>query len=217
MQAPRQQSEGPVLIVRGLHPYKVNADGLFNLLCLYGNVEKVKFLAGEPGSALVQMADSLGAERAAKLLHSAEFFGSVVQVYRTTLDSADSSEPLFRLADGTESLKHYAYSDYNRFSTSADAARNHIRPPSRWLHFFNAPAKIISYDIRGLLSLLGCSAPESITVFASKTGFTTSGLIQFETASAAVEAVVACNHVRLVDDCGSAGLVLKLNFFPRKH
>lgn len=35
-------SGSPVLMVYGLNPEKMNCDRLFNVLCLYGNVSKVK-------------------------------------------------------------------------------------------------------------------------------------------------------------------------------
>ncbi len=40
--AARGPQEGAVLMVYGLNMDKMNADRLFNLLCLYGNVFKVK-------------------------------------------------------------------------------------------------------------------------------------------------------------------------------
>lgn len=35
------QAESPVLMVYGLEPSKMNCDKVFNVFCLYGNVEKV--------------------------------------------------------------------------------------------------------------------------------------------------------------------------------
>lgn len=149
MQPQRQQSEGPVLIVHGLNTSKVNADGLFNLLCLYGNVDKIMFVASEPGSTMVQMSDPQGTERAARRLDNAQLFRSVVQIVRTTLASVHaSSKATFKLPDGTESINNFVDSVYNRFSRPADASRNHITLPSQWVHFFNAPGIIIDHDIR---------------------------------------------------------------------
>lgn len=35
-------ADSPVLMVYGLEPSKVNADKVFNIFCLYGNVERVR-------------------------------------------------------------------------------------------------------------------------------------------------------------------------------
>ena len=34
-------ADSPVLMVYGLEPSKINADKVFNIFCLYGNVERV--------------------------------------------------------------------------------------------------------------------------------------------------------------------------------
>lgn len=38
------QADSPVIMVYGLDPFKINADRIFNIFCLYGNVERVSFL-----------------------------------------------------------------------------------------------------------------------------------------------------------------------------
>lgn len=37
------QADSPVIMVYGLDPFKINADRIFNIFCLYGNVERVSF------------------------------------------------------------------------------------------------------------------------------------------------------------------------------
>lgn len=38
------QADSPVIMVYGLDPFKINADRIFNIFCLYGNVERVSLL-----------------------------------------------------------------------------------------------------------------------------------------------------------------------------
>lgn len=38
------QADSPVIMVYGLDPFKINADRIFNVFCLYGNVERVSLL-----------------------------------------------------------------------------------------------------------------------------------------------------------------------------
>jgi hypothetical protein len=46
---------GTVLMLYGLCSKKANATRVFNILCLFGNVRKVKFLMTKEGCAMVQM------------------------------------------------------------------------------------------------------------------------------------------------------------------
>ena len=75
---PRQ---GCVVIFHALNADKMNCDRLFNLLCLYGNVERIKFLKTKEGAALVQMGDSVACERVVNNLHGAYAFDSRMQVF----------------------------------------------------------------------------------------------------------------------------------------
>jgi len=72
--------EGAVLMVYGLNMERMNADRLFNLLCLYGNVFKVKFLKTKEGSAMVQMGDAASVDRAIFYLNGLEFFNTKMNV-----------------------------------------------------------------------------------------------------------------------------------------
>lgn len=38
-------ADSPVIMVYGLDPVKINADRVFNIFCLYGNVERVRTTA----------------------------------------------------------------------------------------------------------------------------------------------------------------------------
>ena len=49
--------DSPVLMVYGLDQSKMNCDQVFNVFCLYSNVEKVKVMKSKPGTAMVEMAD----------------------------------------------------------------------------------------------------------------------------------------------------------------
>ena len=44
-------------MVYGLDQSKMNCDQVFNVFCLYSNVEKVKVMKSKPGTAMVEMAD----------------------------------------------------------------------------------------------------------------------------------------------------------------
>ncbi|KAG0414249.1 hypothetical protein HPB47_008596 [Ixodes persulcatus] len=64
----RPQAAGPyqgsLLIVYGLNSDKMNAEKLFNLFCLYGNIVNINFSKNKMGCIMVQMEDRLAKERA---------------------------------------------------------------------------------------------------------------------------------------------------------
>ncbi|XP_005953350.1 heterogeneous nuclear ribonucleoprotein L-like [Haplochromis burtoni] len=70
-----------VAMVSGLHPSKMNCTRIFNLFCLYGNIEKVKFMKSVPGTALVEMGDEYAVDRAITHLNSIKVFGKRLNVW----------------------------------------------------------------------------------------------------------------------------------------
>ncbi|NWH83008.1 HNRPL protein, partial [Piaya cayana] len=70
----------PVLMVYGLDQAKMNCDRVFNIFCLYGNVEKVKFMKSKPGAAMVEMADGYAVDRAITHLNNNFMFGQKLNV-----------------------------------------------------------------------------------------------------------------------------------------
>ncbi|NWH47505.1 HNRLL protein, partial [Hypocryptadius cinnamomeus] len=69
-----------VVMVSGLHQLKMNCSRVFNLFCLYGNIEKVKFMKTIPGTALVEMGDEYAVERAVTHLNNVKLFGKRLNV-----------------------------------------------------------------------------------------------------------------------------------------
>ncbi|XP_060889874.1 heterogeneous nuclear ribonucleoprotein L-like [Labrus mixtus] len=70
-----------VSMVSGLHPAKMNCSRVFNLFCLYGNVEKVKFMRSVAGTALVEMGDEYAVDRAVTHLDGVKVFGKKLNVW----------------------------------------------------------------------------------------------------------------------------------------
>ena len=58
---------GPVMMVYSLDADKFNCQKLFNLLCLYGNVKRIKFMKSKQGCAMIEFADCEGVSKACKL------------------------------------------------------------------------------------------------------------------------------------------------------
>ncbi|KFO71677.1 Heterogeneous nuclear ribonucleoprotein L, partial [Cuculus canorus] len=128
-------ADSPVLMVYGLDQSKMNCDRVFNIFCLYGNVEKVKFMKSKPGAAMVEMADGYAVDRAITHLNNNFMFGQKLNVC----------------------YKDFSASRNNRFSTPEQAAKNRIQHPSNVLHFFNAPLEVTEdnfYEVTPFLLFL---------------------------------------------------------------
>jgi heterogeneous nuclear ribonucleoprotein L len=186
--------QGSVCMVYGLNHEKVNCDRLFNLFCLYGNVIRVKFLKSKEGCAMVQMGDAASVERALHNLNGAFFFANKIQVgYSKQAYLNDVQQP-HDLPDGTPSFKDYMGNRNNRFTNPDAAGKNRIQPPSRVLHFFNTPFGVDEEEMKKLFEDQEVAPPKSVKLFPSKTERSSSGLLEFEGVSDALEALVVVNH-----------------------
>ncbi|TKS67968.1 Heterogeneous nuclear ribonucleoprotein L-like [Collichthys lucidus] len=209
-----------VAMVSGLHPAKMNCSHIFNLFCLYGNVEKVsaavrplpakqtrpdglslqvKFMKSVAGTALVEMGDEYAVDRAVTHLDSIKVFGRKLSVCVSKQQAVIPSQ-VFELPDGCSSYQDFSLTRNNRFS-SAQGSRNIIQPPAALCAEHNVPAftKFKVFDAK----------PAS-----SKT---LSGLLEFDSKLEAVEALTVLNHhqIRIPNSCSP--FTLKLCFSTSPH
>uniref|UniRef100_A0A5F8HJ41 Heteroous nuclear ribonucleoprotein L like n=1 Tax=Monodelphis domestica TaxID=13616 RepID=A0A5F8HJ41_MONDO len=204
---------GSVVMVSGLHQLKMNCSRVFNLFCLYGNIEKVKFMKTIPGTALVEMGDEYAVERAVTHLNNVKLFGKRLNVCVSKQHSVVPSQ-IFELEDGTSSYKDFAMSKNNRFTSAGQASKNIIQPPSCVLHYYNVPlcvtedtfAKSVDYDMK-----------TTITFYLLASAKTLSGLLEWECKTDAVEALTALNHYQIRVPNGSNPYTLKLCFSTSSH
>ncbi|ROT65024.1 Heterogeneous nuclear ribonucleoprotein L [Penaeus vannamei] len=186
--------QGAVLMVYGLNKDKMNADRIFNLLCLYGNVVRIKFLKTKEGCAMVQMGDALAVERAVANLNNTTFFSCKMQLgYSKQAFLADVQQP-YDLPDGTPSFKDYMGNKNNRFINPEMASKNRIQPPSKILHFFNTPPGLDEDQLKQVFIDGGVTEPKSIKLFPSKTERSSSGLLEFNNISEALEGLQVPLH-----------------------
>uniref|UniRef100_A0A8C5TTG1 RRM domain-containing protein n=1 Tax=Malurus cyaneus samueli TaxID=2593467 RepID=A0A8C5TTG1_9PASS len=156
-------ADSPVLMVYGLDQAKMNCDRVFNVFCLYGNVEKVKFMKSKPGAAMVEMADGYAVDRAITHLNNNFMFGQKLNVC-VSKQHAIMPGQSYGLEDGSCSYKDFSGSRNNRFSTPEQAAKNRIQHPSNVLHFFNAPLDVTEdnfYELGRSSSCCSSGTPES--------------------------------------------------------
>jgi len=223
--APRQ---GCVVIFHALNAEKMNCDRLFNLLCLYGNVERIKFLKTKEGAALVQMGDPVACERVINNLHGAHAFDSRMQVsFSKQMFLEDQNNP-GDLKDGTCAFKDYHRNRNNRFSTPTSAAKNRIQAPCELVHFYNAPPGMIEEEILQIIEMEAGVRPLSCKIFLPKGAETvqksTSGLLKFDARKTATDVVCLANHAFVVvpdkpqkEDGQPNGHIFKLCFSNSKE
>ncbi|XP_048488175.1 heterogeneous nuclear ribonucleoprotein L isoform X3 [Plutella xylostella] len=204
--------QGAVMMVYGLDPQTVNADRLFNLCCLYGNVVRIKFLKTKEGTAMVQMGDAVSVERCVQNLNNV-----TVGDYTLTLafsKQAYLSEVMnpYPLPDKSPSFKDYVGNKNNRFLTPASIHKNRIQPPSKVLHFFNTPPDVSDEQLLQVFQDYGVAPPHTISKFPLKSERSSSGLMEFQNISQSVMAIMACNHATIQHPGAKFPFVMKLCF-----
>ncbi|XP_053239513.1 heterogeneous nuclear ribonucleoprotein L-like [Podarcis raffonei] len=210
-------TSGSVVMVTGLHQQKMNCSRIFNLFCLYGNIEKVKFMRSIPGTALVEMGDEYAVERAVTHLNNITLFGKRINVCVSKQNSVIPSQ-LFELKDGTSSSKDFTMSKNNRFTNAGQASKNIIQPPSCVLHYHNVPLCVTEDTFVKLCDDHKVLRFIKHKVFDPKpSAKTLSGLLAWECKTHAMEALSVLNHYQIKDPNGSDPYTLKLCFSTSSH
>ncbi|KAB0792617.1 hypothetical protein PPYR_14576 [Photinus pyralis] len=225
------QQPGSVLMVYGLDPLRTNADKLFNLMCLYGNVARIKFLKSKEGTAMVQLGDGVAVERcvqnlnnvivgltgAAPILKEEENRNNNCAEHKLQL--AFSKQPFlsevtnpYPLPDKSPSYKEYITNKNNRFMNPTMASKNRIQPPSKILHFFNTPPQVTENELIQVFKDYDVIPPKAVKLFPMKSERSSSGLLEFDNTSEAVAAVMACNHAAIDSPGTKFPFIMKLCF-----
>ncbi|XP_047247249.1 heterogeneous nuclear ribonucleoprotein L-like isoform X2 [Girardinichthys multiradiatus] len=194
-------ADSPVVMAYGLDTAKMNADRVFNIFCLYGNVERVKFMKSKPGAAMVEMGDCYAVDRAITHLNNNFLFGQKLNVC-VSKQQAIVPGQCYELEDGTSSFKDFHGSRNNRFASPEQAAKNRIQHPSNVLHFFNAQPDVTPEIFSQICEELGVKSPINVKMFTGKSGAapsdrSASGLLEWESINDAMEALALMNHYQM--------------------
>uniref|UniRef100_A0A7N6AG29 RRM domain-containing protein n=1 Tax=Anabas testudineus TaxID=64144 RepID=A0A7N6AG29_ANATE len=190
-----------VAMVSGLHPSKMNCTRIFNLFCLYGNIEKVGVSKRFP---LVCQTEAVHAK-----------FCAVCSVSK---QHAVIPSQVFELEDGSSSYKDFAMTRNNRFSSAGQASKNIIQPPSAVLHYYNVPPCISQDHLLRLCKEHDVPGFVKFKMFDAKpSSKTISGLLEFDSKTEAVEVLTVLNHYQIRIPNGSNPYTLKLCFSTSSH
>ncbi|XP_042612354.1 heterogeneous nuclear ribonucleoprotein L isoform X2 [Cyprinus carpio] len=209
-------ADSPVIMVYGLEPTKINADRVFNIFCLYGNVERVKFMKSKPGAAMVEMGDCYAVDRTISHLNNNMLFGQKLNVC-VSKQQAIMPGQSYQLEDGSCSFKDFHGNRNNRFTTAEQAAKNRIQQPSNVLHFFNGPPDCTVEAFSQICDELGIKNPASVKLFTGKSERSSSGLLEWESVNDAMEALAMMNHYQMTNPSGPYPYTLKLCFSTAQH
>ncbi|XP_061638093.1 heterogeneous nuclear ribonucleoprotein L-like isoform X1 [Phyllopteryx taeniolatus] len=214
-------ADSPVVMVYGLEPVKMNADRVFNIFCLYGNVERVKFMKSKPGAAMVEMGDCYAVDRAITHLNNNFLFGQKLNVC-VSKQQAIVPGQCYELEDGSSSFKDFHGSRNNRFTSPEQAAKNRIQHPSNVLHFFNAQPDVTPEIFSQICEDIGVKCPINVKMFTGKSGAapsdrSASGLLEWESINDAMEALALMNHYQMKNATGPYPYTLKLCFSTVQH
>lgn len=214
-------ADSPVVMVYGLEPTKMNADKVFNIFCLYGNVERVKFMKSKPGAAMVEMGDCYAVDRALTHLNNTFLFGQKLNVCVSKQQAIVPGQS-YELEDGSSSYKDFHGTRNNRFTSPEQAAKNRIQHPSNVLHFFNAPPDVTTEIFTQICEEVGVKNPADVKLFTGKSGAapsdrSASGLLEWESINDAMEALAMMNHYQMKNSAGPYPYTLKLCFSTVQH
>ncbi|XP_029191248.1 heterogeneous nuclear ribonucleoprotein L-like [Acropora muricata] len=219
MQAPRPflpprppAMEGAhVIMVYGLHESKMNCDRLFNVLCCYGNVLKIKFLLNKPGTAMVEMSDHVACNTIIQCLGKQKLFDKQLDVSFSKQKYLVHPTSVSNLDDGTPCFKDFSESKNHRFWTEQQSNKNRIFSPTKVLHFFNAPPDFSEEKVHEMCSFCGVEPPPRVKIFPNATR-SASGLLEWNDPFQALDAIAACNHYVIRDPAARTIFTVKLAF-----
>ncbi|PAA53627.1 hypothetical protein BOX15_Mlig031269g1 [Macrostomum lignano] len=204
----QQQSEEPqpstgscthrCLLLRNVPRNLVNCQRLFNLLCLYGNVLRLKFLRNRPDTVIAEFGQPADCSAALRHLSGCPLFGRRLTALPCRQDSVIKHRSVDTLPDGSPAYADYTGSKNNRFVVAGKARRNRLCSPSATLHFFNLPNGVTDANLSDLFGQCGAERPVRLVRFGNSGGGGAkfvAGLAEFSSRDAAVRAVCLANHL----------------------
>ncbi|THD25019.1 Smooth isoform P [Fasciola hepatica] len=206
------RSHTPVAMIYSMNMDSMNCDRLFNLVCLYGNVLRIKFLRSNEGTAMVQMGDPMAVDDLIDNLSGAVILGKQILIRPSKqTELLEVSQP-YNLPDGSPSFKDYSHCRNNRYSTSALASKNRKFRPSQALHYWNCPPNFELSQMQSIFRDAGAPIPAKMVPYTKANVRTSSGVLQWNSEADALIALALCNHTTLANPEGGLPFIVKFSF-----
>ncbi|KAL3991037.1 Fibronectin-binding protein A N-terminus (FbpA) family protein [Acanthocheilonema viteae] len=204
--------DGPVMMIYGIDQDNFNCDKLFNLLCLYGNCNKIKFMKSKTDTAMAQMGSVRQVYTTIDNLHGTMIFGNKLALRPSKQQILHEIRDPFILPDGTPSYRDYTNSRNQRYTTPELAARNRIVKPTHVLHWYNAPVTMTEEKLKDLFVDKGAVTPDKVVIFPQRSERSSAGICEFSNMGRATEALMLANHTPVESPVGKAPYIVKLAF-----
>ncbi|VDK77613.1 unnamed protein product [Onchocerca ochengi] len=204
--------DGPVMMIYGIDQDNFNCDKLFNLLCLYGNCNKIKFMKSKTDTAMAQMGSVRQVYTTIDNLHGTMIFGNKLALRPSKQQILHEIRDPFILPDGTPSYRDYTNSRNQRYTTPELAARNRIVKPTHVLHWYNAPVTMTEEKLKELFIDKGAVTPDKVVIFPQRSERSSAGICEFPNIERATEALMLANHTPVESPVGKAPYIVKLAF-----
>ena len=190
-------SSGCVLLLNKISP-RLNCEKIFNLFCIYGNVQKIKFLTNKDRAAMIQFTEPQGAKLALEHLNNIVILGEIINISMSKHDHiAGRTDMVTPLPDNTPSTMDFNNSPLWRYKSNA-LEKNAPAHPGTLVHFYNAPLDVTQHEIIEAIESLGSKSPISFKMFNKAGSKTQSGLMDFASVADAVDAITLANHIKFL-------------------
>lgn len=205
---------GCVVMAYGLDENKMNCERLFNVLCCYGNVLKIKFLLNKPGTAMAEMTDHVACNTIIQSLSGTIMFGKKIEFGYSKQSYLVDPSTVPMLPDNSPSFVSFTNSKNQRFWSPEASKKNRVFSPTKVLHFYNAPPDISEEKVAEMFREKEVDAPIHVKIFpaTSPSPRTSSGLLEWETGEKSLEALAVCNHYVVRDPGARTIFTIKLAF-----
>lgn len=203
------QHSSTILFLSGLSE-RLNCDRLFNVLCLYGNVRRIKFFASTKGQAMAEMLDARSADTCVHFLHNIQLLGKRLIVDYSRQRLLKDVKDAVPLPDGTPSVKDYETSGRNcrnRFLSPEMAKKNNPIDPSAVVYFWGSQPEATEQDILGLLESVQAPLPDRMEFLNSENK---SGFLFFNNPRDSLDAICLANHSEL--QLGERSWLIRMSF-----
>ncbi|XP_019851800.1 PREDICTED: heterogeneous nuclear ribonucleoprotein L-like [Amphimedon queenslandica] len=185
---------GSVIMLYGLDR-NFNCDHVFNLLCSYGNVLKVKLLVNKPGTAMVHMDSPQGARNAIQYLHGQKIMKQTLELNFSRHSYIADYSQSDTLPDGSPCWKDFSQSRNNRFLTAEGTSKNRIVGPGAIMHFYNSPPDSTEDKLKAVFINVNAPPPKEIRFFSQGSlAKSATGLMEWSDTETALEAFILANH-----------------------
>ncbi|KAI3381791.1 hypothetical protein SNEBB_011074 [Seison nebaliae] len=203
-----------VIVIYGFTNNKWTCDYLFNLICLYGNVNKILFLKTTRRLAMIELSNGKTYQKISSFIPQISALSDELSVKQSKKSSVDCYKSSM-LENGSPSYVDYTNSTKNRYTTEKRAQRNRPTFPTQILHFYNAPPSYTETKLMEIFQNAGAPIPVRYLIFSHQDSQqqqqtqqsttnnqhqkqeTSSGLLEFSNINQAIDALVLANHFQI--------------------